>query len=158
VVADADGWVTLTPRATTTTLSFAVPLPAPGESVLTIEVRSANGLSGSASLAISTPLVLSAPLTPAGVVVSASTVRISWTLLRTDTPYLRGWRSALTAPSGSVVSRTSPASARSTSFYIPSAVGAYLLTFVATGVLPESAPVRFEIVRTSSGTTITLLP
>jgi serine protease len=158
VTSDAEGWVTIAPRSSTTTLVFPVPLSTPGETVLRIEARGTNGEIGSSSLTVSTPLAMSAPATPSGTTPSLSTVRIFWSLTATDLPYLRGWRSTWTTPAGAVTTRGYAASARVASFYVPSIPGTSLVTLTATGVIPESAPVRFSVVRTSSGTTITRLP
>ena len=156
VAGDSSGWVALGVRTSSATLLFDVPLTTPGEIVLRFEVQGANGMTSDRSVTLITPSVLTVPASVVGSTLSSSTVRLTWSYPSADVIYLRGWKTTWTAATGTTV-RGWGASTRSTTFYVP-AIGTYTVALTATGVIPESAPVRFSVVRTSSGTTITPLP
>jgi hypothetical protein len=155
---DADGWATLTARPTSVLLRATVPLTASGPTTLTLAVRESGGAIGTATALLNAPLQLPAPSAVTGSVTSVSAVRLSYGYPAGDRAYLRGFRTVLLTPAGTTATRTFGPLLRSLAITIPSLQGEYTLTLIATGVLPDSAPVRYRVVRDTSGLSISPLP
>jgi hypothetical protein len=107
---------------------------------------------------LNAPLQLPAPSAVTGSVTSVSAVRLSYGYPAGDRAYLRGFRTVLLTPAGTTATRTFGPLLRSLAITIPSLQGEYTLTLIATGVLPDSAPVRYRVVRDTSGLSISPLP
>jgi hypothetical protein len=155
---DADGWATLTARPTSVLLRATVPLTASGPTTLTLAVRESGGAIGTATALLNAPLQLPAPSAVTGSVTSVSAVRLSYGYPAGELAYLRGFRTVLLTPAGTTATRTFGPLLRSLAIAIPSLQGEYTITLIATGVLPDSAPVRYRVVRDTSGLSISPLP
>ena len=144
---DADGWVALAPRTTISTLAFSAAVSTPGASILRLETRAASGAIGESVVSFVTPTAMSAPLSVTATAATLTSLTLRWGAISTDTPYLRSWVVTITPSGGTPIVRLFGKTVRSATISIP--LGTSLISLIARGVLPDSPPVSFAVVRVS---------